>query len=71
MKRVEEAVNNLSVKYGFKPVSGFVDRVIFKELFLDGLTLSDVGKSPKVKMNISLLVARQELRNIIESINIS
>ena len=71
MQRVEEAVNNLSVKYGFKALSGFGDRVIFKELFLDGLTLSDVGKSPKVKMNISLIAARQELRNIIESINIS
>jgi len=37
----------LSAKYGFKVVSGFGDRVIFKELFLDGLTLSHAGLSPK------------------------
>jgi len=70
MQKVQEAVNKLSVKYGFKVISGFGDRVIFKELFLDGLTLSDANKSPKVKMNLSLIGARQELRSIITAINL-
>ena len=61
----------LSAKYGFKVVSGFGDRVIFKELFLDGLTLSDAGLSPKVRMNLSLIAARQELREIMKQININ
>ena len=69
MQNIEEAVNKLSSKYGFKVISGFGDRVIFKELFLDGLTLSDAGLSPKVRMNLSLIAARQELREIMVQIS--
>ena len=71
MQNIEEAINKLSAKYGFKVISGFGDRVIFKELFLDGLTLSDAGLSPKVRMNLSLIAARQELREIMKQININ
>ena len=70
MQKVAEAVNNLSTKYGFKVISGFGDRVIFKELFLDGLTLSDANKSSKVKMNLSVIAARQELRDIMKITNL-
>jgi chromosome partitioning protein len=68
MQNIEKAVNKLSSKYGFKVISGFGDRVIFKELFLDGLTLSDAKISPKVKMNLSLVAARNELRDIVKAI---
>ena len=68
MQNIEEAINKLSSKYGFKVISGFGDRVIFKELFLDGLTLSDAGLSPKVKMNLSVIAARNELREIVKAI---
>ena len=71
MQNIEEAINKLSAKYGFKVVSGFGDRVIFKELFLDGLTLSDAGLSPKVRMNLSLIAARQELREIMKQMNVN
>ena len=67
---VSEDVNKLSLKYGFKVISGFGDRVVFKELFLDGLTLSDAKISPKIKMNLSLIAARNELRDIIGAIEI-
>ncbi|MSO14453.1 division plane positioning ATPase MipZ [Rickettsiales endosymbiont of Trichoplax sp. H2] len=70
MNKISKAVNKLSKKYGFEVITGFGDRVIFKELFLDGLTLSDVGISPKVKMNLSTVAARSELREIISRINI-
>ena len=68
MQNIEEAINKLSSKYGFKVISGFGDRVIFKELFLDGLTLSDAKISPKIKMNLSLVAARNELRGIVKAI---
>ena len=68
MQNIEEAINKLSSKYGFKVISGFGDRVIFKELFLDGLTLSDAKISPKIKMNLSLVAARNELRGIVKEI---
>ena len=50
-------------------VSGFGERLIFKELFFDGLPLSDAWLSPKVRMNLSLIAARQELREIMNQIN--
>ena len=68
MQNIEEALKKLSSKYGFNIISGFGDRVIFKELFLDGLTLSDVRISSKVKMNLSLVAARSELREIVNTI---
>ena len=68
MQNIEEAINKLSSKYGFKVISGFGDRVIFKELFLDGLTLSDARTSPKVKINLSTVAARNELREIVKAI---
>lgn len=71
MQNIEEAVSKLSLKYGFKVVTGFSDRVVFKELFLDGLTLSDAKISPKVKMNLSLIAARNELRDIIRTTGIT
>ena len=70
MNKIAQAVDKLSKKYGFEAMTGFGDRVIFKELFLDGLTLSDAGISPKIKMNLSVVAARSELREIINKINI-
>ena len=70
MNKISKAVDKLSKKYGFEVTTGFGDRVIFKELFLDGLTLSDIGISPKVKMNLSTVAARSELREIINKINV-
>ncbi|MSO13541.1 division plane positioning ATPase MipZ [Rickettsiales endosymbiont of Trichoplax sp. H2] len=68
MKNIEEALKKLSLKYGFKIISGFGDRVIFKELFLEGLTLSDAKLTSKIKMNLSTVAARSELRDIIGTI---
>ncbi|MDR2107662.1 MAG: division plane positioning ATPase MipZ [Holosporaceae bacterium] len=54
----------LSGRMGFRLGVGFCDRVIFKELFLSGLTLSDLEKSD-VSLSISHISARQELRELI------
>jgi chromosome partitioning protein len=54
----------LSKRIGFRLGTGFCERVIFKELFLSGLTLLDLEKSG-VQLNISHISARQELRDLI------
>ncbi|MDR2157780.1 MAG: division plane positioning ATPase MipZ [Holosporaceae bacterium] len=54
----------LSKRIGFRLGTGFCERVIFKELFLSGLTLLDLEKSG-VPLNISHISARQELRELI------
>ena len=66
-KIMEELVNRL----GFRSAPGFSERVIFRELFLLGLTVLDVvetGKSGQLSM--SHLAARQEVRDLLKSLRI-
>jgi len=67
-RHIEEAINNLSKKFGFRIIPGFGERVIFKELFLHGLTLNDAGSTPKVRLNTSIVAARQELRDFLKAL---
>jgi chromosome partitioning protein len=68
-RNIEFSLEKLSKKFGFLLAPGFSDRVIFKELFLHGLTLHDTGNSI-VKMNPSMIAARQELRNFMHALKI-
>ncbi|MDR0968738.1 MAG: division plane positioning ATPase MipZ [Holosporaceae bacterium] len=63
-KDVNVVLEALAKRIGFRLGSGFCERVVFKELFLSGLTLLDLEKSG-VQMNISHISARQELRDLI------
>ena len=68
-RNVASAIKHLGKKLGFFISPGFGDRVIFKELFLRGLTLLDAGKSNDlIKLNTSVIAARQELREFIYSL---
>lgn len=70
-KAMDKAVAALSKRVGFRLVPGFSERVIFRELFLDGLTLLDLrGAGLKRKMSMSHLAARQEVRNMIQAIGL-
>ena len=69
-RNIEDAIVKLSKKFGFKIAPGFCDRVIFKELFLYGLTLHDVDKATQVRMNASAIAARQELRDFLIALDI-
>ena len=48
-RNVESALEKLSKRFGFKIAKGFGDRVIFKELFLLGLTLHDAKESELIR----------------------
>jgi chromosome partitioning protein len=54
----------LAKRISFRLGVGFCDRVVFKELFLSGLTLLDLDAAA-VKLNLSHVAARQELRELI------
>jgi chromosome partitioning protein len=69
-RNVENALARLSKRFGFRIVPGFSDRVIFKELFLNGLTLHDANSAKEIKLNTSVVAARQELRNFVTALNI-
>jgi chromosome partitioning protein len=69
-RNVETSLTKLSKRFGFKIAPGFSDRVIFKELFLLGLTLHDAASAPEIKLNTSVIAARQELREFVKALDI-
>lgn len=64
-----DVLTALSKRLGFRLVPGFGERVIFKELFLQGLTLLDLVETPE-KMTLSHVGARQELRALLETMQL-
>lgn len=69
-RNVAEVLDKLSKRISFKQASGFSERVIFRELFLHGLTLLDLNKASYDKgFSISHVAARQELREFLKSLN--
>ncbi|NCU12971.1 MAG: ATPase, partial [Sphingomonadaceae bacterium] len=66
MKRLDQALNELSKRVGFRIASGLSERVIYRELFPSGLTLLDKGHLGE--LGTSHLVARQELRSLIAAL---
>jgi len=70
-KNVFTVLNELSKRVSFKIAPGFTERVIFKELFLHGITLLDVGKAAYAKaFTPSNVAARQELRGFMSYIDV-
>jgi len=63
MKRVGEALTELSRRVGFRIIPGLGERVIYRELFPKGLTLLDLNTIEDVC--VSHVAARQELREMI------
>ena len=65
-----EQLEMLSKLYGFRMAGGIKDRVIFKELFLQGLTVLDLNTAAlKGRLTMSHLAAKQEIKNLAESIS--
>ncbi|HCI48981.1 MAG: ATPase [Alphaproteobacteria bacterium RIFCSPLOWO2_01_FULL_45_8] len=68
-QKMEEVLSTLSKRLAFRCVPGFSERVIFREMFLSGLTLLDL-KTLGVPLQFSHIAAKQELRNLIEAISL-
>jgi chromosome partitioning protein len=68
-EEMERLLNALSKRIGFRLVSGFGERVIFRELFLSGLTLLDMRET-NTPMSLSHISAKQELTQLLENINL-
>ncbi len=68
---VEKILNGLSKRVGFRMVPGLGERVIYRSLFLEGLTLFDLReKTVGIELSFSHVAARQELRSLIEAIGL-
>ncbi len=68
MRRVGQAVDELSKRVGFRVIPGLGERVIYRELFPKGLTLLDLGAIKEA--GLSHVAARQELREMVSALQL-
>jgi len=61
-------LRDLQDRLGYSLAPGFSERVIFKELFLQGLTLLDLKDGNKSFLNMANIDARQEVRYLLRMI---
>jgi chromosome partitioning protein len=68
---VGETLDSLAKRIGFRTLKGFGERVIFRELYLQGLTLMDVKEANiGIAMGLSHIAARAEVRALISAIKL-
>lgn len=68
---VGETLETLAKRIGFRTLKGFGERVIFRELYLLGLTLMDVKEANVgIAMGLSHIAARNEVRSLISAIKL-
>ncbi len=68
-RNMHDVLTRVGARIGFRPVAGFGDRVVFRELFLKGLTLLDLRDvTADVPMTMSHVAARQEVRGLLNAI---
>ncbi len=68
---MDRTIDELARRIGFRVAPGFNERVIFRELFLRGLTLLDLReKGLGQRLNASHVAARQEVRQLLRAIGL-
>jgi len=67
---VGEMLGELSRRIGFRIAPGFSERVIFRELFLSGLTLLDLKDGTGQMLSMSRIAARQEVRELVRNLDL-
>jgi chromosome partitioning protein len=66
---VGATLETLAKRIGFRTVKGFGERVIFRQLFLQGLTLMDIREAGlPIQMGMSHIAARAEVRALLSAI---
>ncbi|VBB68691.1 ATPases involved in chromosome partitioning [invertebrate metagenome] len=68
---IDHLLAELARRVGFRLVSGLSERVIYREMFLRGLTLLDLREGGVgVALNMSHVAARQELRALVDALSL-
>jgi chromosome partitioning protein len=60
----------LARRIGFRVATGLSERVIYRELFLNGLTLLDLKRGGGPSLTLSHVAARQEVRDLVAALNL-
>jgi chromosome partitioning protein len=69
-RKMGAALTDLAKRIGFRVVPGFSERVIFRELYPRGMTLLDLRDIGVANLNLSNVAARQEVRDLLKSLNL-
>ncbi|TNE63360.1 MAG: ATPase [Alphaproteobacteria bacterium] len=72
-ERVEGVLNELTRRIGIRYIPGLSERVVYRELFLRGLTLMDLKDAKGVDgagLSMSNVAARQEVRKMMDALNL-
>ncbi|MBP3616075.1 MAG: AAA family ATPase [Alphaproteobacteria bacterium] len=69
-REVDAILKRLQEKLGFTYISGIGERVVYREMFLKGLTILDLLKIGKEEISISHIAAKNELLAVLNTINI-
>ncbi|MBB4266347.1 division plane positioning ATPase MipZ [Roseospira visakhapatnamensis] len=68
---MEQLLRDLSRRIGFQLIEGLCERVIYREMYLKGLTLLDLReKGTDITLSMSHIAARQELRRLLEALGV-
>lgn len=70
-ERVESVLNELTQRIGMRYISGLGERVVYRELFLRGLTLMDIKEAGGLNgkgLSMSNVAARQEVRKLLDGL---
>jgi len=65
-----QVTGDLSRRIGFRVAPGFSERVIFREMFLQGLTVLDIMEG-NGGLSLSHVAARQEVRDLLRTLRIA
>lgn len=68
-RHMAKSLHDLSQRFGFRVIAGFGERVIYRQLFLKGLTLMDL-RQVKGRLNLSHVAARQEVRSVLAAVGL-
>jgi len=69
-REVDEALRAIENKVGFRYISGMGERVVYREMFLKGLTVLDILRFGGEYVTISHVAAKGEIAEIIEALGI-
>jgi chromosome partitioning protein len=69
-REIERLMREFGSRLGCRVAQGFAERVIYRELFLHGLTMMDLPDLKPGAMSMSHVAARQEVRALIEAIRL-
>ncbi len=70
-RRLDEKLQKLAKRVGFRVGPGLRDRVIYRELFPFGLTVADLSNDIRpVAVSLAHVAARQELRNLMQALGL-